>query len=388
ATYPGADGATSGKLHNGKIIPLKKVGLPALDISHTYPTYLVDYDGGYMDGFNLSKLTSGQPAGPYPYQYVDPQKIAPYWTLAHTYVLADHMFQTQGSGSFTAHQDLIAGATAIDSTDSIVDDPSSAWSWGCDAKKGTVTSLITTSGQYLFDQGPFPCLNYPTGTLRDLLDGAHVTWKYYAPPHRGNTVGALWNAFDAIFAVRYGPEWRTNISTPTTNIFNDISNGKLPAVSWVIPEHPDSDHPKGFHNQYDGPSWVASVVNAIGTSTYWNNTTIVILWDDWGGFYDNVPPAFIDDAGGLGFRVPMLIVSPYVDTGTVDHTQYEFGSILKYIEETFGLGSLGTTDKRATSIGNVIHLQYSPLPFNPIPSEKTKTYFLRRPPSYEPVDSE
>ena len=167
-----------------------------------------------MDGFDLSKMPSGQRAGQYPYQYVDPADIQPYWAIAQSYVLADHMFQTQGSGSFTAHQDLIAGGTAIDANDSIVDDPSSSWSWGCDSRPSTVTSLITTGGQYLFDQGPFPCFTYPTGTLRDLLDAHHVSWKYYTPPHKGNTDGALWNAFDAIPAVRNGPEWTTNISIP------------------------------------------------------------------------------------------------------------------------------------------------------------------------------
>ncbi len=388
ATFPGADGATSGMMHNGEIVPLKEVGLAALDINHTYPTYLQDYDNGQMDGFDLSKYGTGQKAGKYPYQYVNPSKIQPYWTLARNYVLADHMFQTQGSGSFTAHQDLIAGATAVDANDSIVDDPSSAWSWGCDAKQGTVTSLITTDLQYLFDKGPYPCLRYPSGTLRDKLDAKHVSWKYYTPPHRGSTAGALWNAYGAIFAVRYGPEWRTKISIPETNVLSDITAGKLPAVSWVIPDQLDSDHPNGLNKQYDGPSWVASVVNAIGQSNYWDSTTIVILWDDWGGFYDNVPPAFIDDAGGLGFRVPMLVVSPYVSPGHVAHTQYEFGSVLKYIEQTFGLGSLGTTDARATSIGNILHLSQKPLPFTPIPSEKSRSYFLHRPPSYEPVDTE
>jgi phospholipase C len=388
ATFPGADGTTTGKLHNGNIVTLKKVGRAALDINHTYETYLSDYDNGKMDRFDLSELTSGQRAGKYPYQYIDPAQIQPYWTLARNYVLADHMFQTQGSGSFTAHQDLIAGGTAINSAESLVDDPSNSWSWGCDARKGTQTSLITIAGQYLFDQGPFPCLQYPTGTLRDLLDGHHVSWKYYTPPHKGNTAGALWNAFDAIFAVRYGPEWRSNISIPEKNIFNDISGGTLPSVAWVVPDEIDSDHPKGLHATYDGPEWVASVVNAIGESSYWDSTTIVILWDDWGGFYDHVPPAFIDNAGGLGFRVPMIIVSPYVLPGQVNHTQYEFGSILAYMEETFGLGSLGTTDARAKSIGNAIDARRPPLPFNPIPSQRSRAYFIHQPPSYEPVDTQ
>ena len=97
------------------------------------------------------------------------------------------MFQTQGSGSFTAHQDLIAGATRLNDHESVIDTPSSSQEWGCDAKAGTVTSLITTQLQFEFDKGPFPCFTYPTGTLRDLLDAKGVSWRLYSPPHKGNT---------------------------------------------------------------------------------------------------------------------------------------------------------------------------------------------------------
>jgi phospholipase C len=387
ATFPGADGTTVGTLHTGKVIPLKKRSLAAWDIDHGYNTYLTDYDGGKMDGFDLSRMNGNTPAGKYPYQYVDPSQIQPYWTLAQQYVLADQVFQTQGSGSFTAHQDLIAGGTAINATESLVDDPSTQ-RWGCNAAPSTTTSLITTSGQYLFDQGPFPCLTYPTGTLRDLLDSQSVSWKYYAPRYRSNTVGVLWNAFAAIDAVKNGPEWRTKISMPETNILNDVTAGKLPMVSWVIPNSQDSDHPWTPRGVDDGPSWVAQVVNAIGGSTYWDSTAIVIVWDDWGGFYDHVPPPFLDNAGGLGFRVPMIVVSPYVSAGTVAHTQYEFGSILKFVEETFGLGSLGTTDVRATSIGNLFNLNQAPIQFAPIPSKRSREYFLHHPPDDRPIDTE
>jgi phospholipase C len=297
------------------------------------------------------------------------------------------MFQTQGSGSFTAHQDLIAGATAINSTQSLIDTPSSG-PWGCDAPPSTKTSVLTTTGQYLRNKGPFPCLTYPTGTMRDLLDAKSVSWKYYAPPYKVGGVGGLWNAFAAIQAVRQGPEWATNISTPETNIFNDITNNALPAVSWVIPDQPESDHPADNHTPDQGPAWIASVVNAIGGSSYWDSTAIVVVWDDWGGFYDNIPPPLLDNAGGLGFRVPMIVVSPYVPAGTISHTQYEFGSILKFIEETFGLGSLGTTDARATSIGNIFNFKQSPRTFKHIPAQRSREYFLHQPPSGQPVDTE
>ena len=388
ATFPGADGTTTGKRHNGKVIPLQERSLASLDVSHDSKSYTTDYDAGAMDGFDLSTfIHSSKKAGTYPYQYANPTQIQPYWTMAVQYALADQMFQTQGSGSFTAHQDLIAGTTAINETESLIDTPN-AGPWSCDAPQGTTTDLITTNGDYLKGKGPFPCLTYPTGTLRDLLDAKGVSWKYYAPVYKVGAVGGLWNAFAAIQAVREGPEWTTNISIPTTNIFADISNKALPAVSWVIPDQPNSDHPGDNHGVDDGPSWVASVVNAVGNSSYWNSTAIIVVWDDWGGFYDHVPPPFLDDAGGLGFRVPMIVVSPYVPAGTISHTQYEFGSILKFIEETFKLGSLGTTDARATSIGNVFNLKQSPRTFSPIPSHRSVDYFLRQRPSGNPVDTE
>ena len=175
---------------------------------------------------------------------------------------------------------------------------------------------------------------------------------------------------------------------PETNILTDVTSGKLPMLSWVIPSSHDSDHPWSSHGVDNGPSWVAQVVNTIGQSNYWNSTAIIILWDDWGGFYDHVPPAFFDDAGGLGFRVPVIIVSPYVKAGSIAHTQYEFGSILKFIEGRFNLGSLGTTDKRATSIGGLFNLNQKPIPFQVIPSARSREYFLHQPPDYQPVDTE
>jgi phospholipase C len=349
-----------------------------------------------MDGFNLEGGSIRCPgeAGKRPYQYVDPSQIAPYWDIAGQYVLSDRMFQTQGSGSFTAHQDLIAGGTAINFRESLVDFPSHA-PWGCDAPSGTVTSLVKSTGispapvklQYLYHKGPFPCIGY--ATLRDLLDAKSVTWKYYTPAVSGS--GAIWNAFDAVSAVRHGSEWGTKVVSPETKIFNDISAGTLPSVSWVIPDNTNSDHPGPGSDK--GPSWVASVVNAIGQSSYWPSTAIVIVWDDWGGFYDHVPPPFRDNYGGLGFRVPMMVVSAYARQGAsgpgyISHTQYEFGSILKFVEDVWGLGRLNTTDMRAASILDCFDFTQQPRTFTPIPSQYTVRYFENERPSGQPVDSE
>ncbi|MFY9886481.1 MAG: alkaline phosphatase family protein [Candidatus Cybelea sp.] len=382
-TFPGADGATSGKMSNGQTVRLKKSDLAfPVDLNHNWLVFLRDYDNGKMDGFSLENNGKGGYAGPLPYRYVDPKQIAPYWDMARAYVLADHMFQTQGSGSYTAHQDLIRGNTAIDANDSIIDFPSQQ-PWGCDSPKGTTTTLLTTSQKLLPNAGPFPCLEYRT--LRDLLDAKGISWKYYSPRVEGST-GAVWNAFDSIKAVRYGRQWKTNVTSTSSAIFKHISEGTLPAVSWIVPTLPNSDHPGHHYDQ--GPSWVANVVNAIGESRYWKTSAIVIVWDDWGGFYDNVAPPFRDHGGGLGFRVPMLVVSPYARKGHISHTQYEFASILKFVEDNWKLGRLGVADVRAKSIGDCFDFAQRPRKFVPITAKYSRAFFEHQPPSNQPVDTE
>ena len=379
------------------------------DLPHVWGWYggafpfLNQYDNGNMDGFDLEGSGANGTGGSmctYPYQYVNPAQIAEYWDLAKQYVLADNTFQTQGSGSFTAHQDLIAGGTVVNygyggySQDSIIDNPS-YWPWGCDAPEGVVTSLITTNLKFLLFKGPFPCFTYTT--MRDLLDAASVPWKYYTMRVKGGNAG-LWSAYDAIKAVRDSSEWQNNVTTSPNVIFTDLKSGSFPAVSWVTPVGENSDHPdevnaQGQYVDY-GPKWVANIVNAVGQSQYWDSTAIVVLWDDWGGFFDHVPPPCLyqsqcrDNQGGLGFRVPMIIVSPYVKPH-VEHTQYEFGSILRFIEQNFGLplGGLGTTDKRATSIGNAFDFSAKPRRFKVIPTTLPLSFFLHQV-SAEPPDTE
>ncbi len=410
ATFPGANGTTKGYM-KGKTkrrrIPLQKVDLDSLcDFGHSYQGFIKDYDDGKMDGFNEEGVNSKcqpAPAGKRPYQYVDPSQIAPYWQIANTYVLADNTFQTQGSGSYTAHQDLIRGGTMINKaqTESLVDDPT-ALPWGCDAQAGTKTYLLVWSKKKLNRQGggPFPCTDkFPQSgayykTLADLLDAAGVSWKYYSPGVKQG-VGGYWNAFDTIASVRYGSEWGTNVTTSEPfekEIFDDIQYNKLAAVSWLIPDEGNSDHPGSGSDT--GPSWVASVVNAVGASSYWDSTAIVVVWDDWGGFYDHVAPPITDTWGGLGFRVPMLVISPYTvkgsgsQGGSISSTQYEFGSILKFIEDNWALGSLNTTDARANSIANCFDFSSSARKFKPIQAKYSRAYFERQPPSWKPVDTQ
>jgi phospholipase C len=298
--------------------------------------------------------------------------------MAQQYGLSDHLFTTQGSGSFTAHLDLVAGGSQVKKQSTLIDFPNNFTDWGCAAPSGTYTALLTTAGKYKPKAGPFPCLTFPTKTMRDLLDTAGISWKYYTPQYAPGSAGALWNAFAAVKDVYNDPsEWGTNVSWPETNIFTDLTNNTLPAVSWVMPETYNSDHPWGKGKADNGPAWVASVVNAIGQSSAWNSTAIIVTWDDFGGFFDHEPPPLFDNMGGLGFRVPMLVISPYVPQGEITHTQYEFASILKFVEQNFGLPSMHTTDDRATSMVDMFNFTQQPRPYTVLPSNLKKDYFIR-----------
>jgi phospholipase C len=407
ATFPGADGTTYGCIKGrGRVTasrPHRQSGsydCPSGDtvqqlsegdlisdsLGHEYFSFKKEYDNGRMDGFPDVKRAIGKGhnvrAGTYPYQYVNPQEIAPYWQIAADWVLADHMFTTQGSSSFTAHQDFIAGGTPV-GNDNVINFPMPS-SWGCTARAGTVTDLITQKGGFLRGKGPYPCFTYET--IRDLLDAQGLTWLYFA-----NTSGSyVWNAFDAIKAVREGPEWSTNIVIPETDIFQYITYGELPNVTYITPDSGTSDHPGASNDE--GPEWIASVVNAIGDSSYWPSTVIVVVWDEWGGLFDHVPPPQLDGQG-LGPRIPMLIVSPYdrettpSTPGYISHTQYEDGSILKFIEENWNLGSLGTSDQRANSIGDCFDFSQPARNFIPVASSLGIDYFARHyKPSTAPID--
>lgn len=130
----------------------------------------------------------------------------------------------------------------------------------------------------------------------------------------------------------------------------------------MIPSLCASDHPASGADQ--GPLWVTRVVNAVGKSKYWDSTAIVVLWDDWGGWYDNAPPQRLNYTS-LGFRVPMIVISPYAKGGYVSHTDYDFGSVLKFVEETFNLGSLDTSDASANSIADAFDFSQRPRAFVP-----------------------
>jgi phospholipase C len=351
--YPGATTATRGLKSNGKWQNLHELtleGYPNVDICHAEACFVQAYDNGKMDGFNLIKHIGPSPPPLLPYHYVKRSDVKIYWDLAKQYTIADEMFESSGSSSFPAHQYLIAGQTG-----SQLDPPGRPW--GCD--------FPNKHYDYCFDYQ----------TLGDLLDNAGISWKYYSPGILGTpSTYSNWEAYDAIKHIRYGVDWAPqHIVMPETTIFNDISNGNLASVTWIVPTFVNSDHLGcGIRCKDFGPNWVASIVDAIGQSKYWGNTAIFLTWDDWGGFYDPVPPKQIDSVG-LGFRVPLIVISPYAKPHHLSHVDHEFGSILHFTEKLYGLPSLGQRDAVSDDLSDCFNYGQTPITFVPEPHGKYGT---------------
>jgi phospholipase C len=372
--FPGADTVTSG-LNGNSVIPLKPMSLAGgPDVDHSHTSWWTDWDNGKMDGFahetGSATLTTAASAL-FAYSYVPQSDVQTYWDLAQRYTLGDRMFQSNTGPSFVAHQYMIAGQSGEAS-----ENPNSTSAWGCDAPAATRVALVGPNGTDL--PGVFPCFDYTT--MADLLDAKGISWRYYAP----GTTDSFYviSAFDAIRHIRYGQDWTTKVISPETNILTDIPNGQLAQVTWVIPTFNHSDHPGSLP---EGPDWVAAVVNAIGNSPFWNSTAIFVAWDDWGGWYDHVPPPQVDNMG-LGFRVPLLVISPYAKTGYISHVTHESSGFLTYIEENFGLPSLGSRDVLADDYSDCFDYTQPPQPFLKINTLHTPQYLLNEKPSGPPDD--
>jgi phospholipase C len=362
--FPGADTVQSGK-HKGVTVPLTLTPLGnGPDLGHSHIGWWRQWDGGAMDNF-------GTDTNLLAYSYVSPSEVAPYWTLARDFTLGDRMFQSNTGPSFVAHQYMIAGQSGGASENPNV------YVWGCSAPPDTRVPLIGPNGTDL--PGVFPCFDYQT--MGDLLDTAGVNWRYYAPGPQTDTYFII-SAYQAIRHIFFGPDWNDNVISPETKFLTDISHGQLAQVTWIVPASNNSDHPS---TPPYGPDWVASIVNSIGKSQFWSSTAIFISWDDWGGWYDHVPPPQIDNMG-LGFRVPVIVVSPYARRGYISHVTHESGSFLHFTETTFALPSLGTRDSTADNFSDCFDFTQQPTPFIQIQTRRTPAFFLAQKPSGPPDD--
>ncbi|MGA9946034.1 MAG: alkaline phosphatase family protein [Candidatus Cybelea sp.] len=373
---PGADTQSWGLNSQGQTVPLQRESLTAdYDLGHVHSSWVTEYNGGQMNGFDQEKCVGRCPQNA-AYAYVPKHQVQEYYTLAESYTFADNMFETDQGPSFPAHQYLVSGTSTVSDgspnrASNNPQGPQGGLTGGCDSPYGSLVGVINARGGLPKSLKTFPC--FQRQSIMNELDAAGVTWKYYQAK-RGP---GIWNAVDAIYSIWSNKsEMAANVITPYTQVLTDIANGQLADVVWVTPTEAASDHPQT--NNGSGPSWVASVVNAVGESPYWNNTAIFILWDDWGGFYDHDTPT-IYNSFELGFRVPLIVVSPYAKQGYVSHVQHELASILKFTEKTFGLASLGTTDVRADDLSDCFDFSKKPRAFKRVYTRYPASYFLHLP---------
>jgi len=391
----GADIAQQGKNSSGQTIRLTPIDLGTAgsspqnyDLSHAHSAFVSMYDGGKMDGADkIACWPAVCPPNPQ-FKYVMQSDVAPYFALAEQYTFGDRMFQTNQGPSFPAHQFIYGGTSAPTSSSPLfaAENTQPLQPAGCIAAATTTVTMIDAAGSESAQPAQYPCFEHET--LSDLLNAKALTWHYYTP-----SAGSIWTAPDAIQHICKpqsvsgtltctGPDWTGNVVIPQTQVLTDIAKGQLAQVSWVIPDGAASDH--ALSNDGSGPSWVASIVNAIGNGPYWANTAIIITWDDWGGWYDHVAPKVINDGVSwgsgyvYGFRVPLIVVSPYAKAKYISHTTHDFGSILKYIETTFSLNSLGYADAYADDLSDCFDMTQSPISFQTIAAPVAATQFLER----------
>jgi len=340
------------------------------------------------------------------YAYVNPADVGPYLTLAQQYGWANYMFQTNQGPTMPAHQFLFAGTSADTADDDaqatfVSNNPSDSASSGCLAPLGEIYYLISPQSwpqEYQLVNVPLGtfCFSYPT--MATLLDNHQpaLSWKYYTVgPHAIATAPNWFReicAPDSNYQECTGSEWENSVDLDPKDVLIDIGACKLANMTWVVPIGQNSDH-AGDPGNTGGPSWVASIVNAIGESpcqnpdgsSYWNSTAIFITWDDWGGWYDHEPPTLLsvpDQGQGdnqYGFRVPLLVVSAYTPLGYVDNARYDFGSILRFVEQNFGIpeGALNFADARATTdLTSFFVWHQQPRVFKLIAAPKSAEFFL------------
>ena len=392
-TYPGADGipedAKFAFLPGGKAefspFHLHKTAIPH-DLNHSWQAAHVAYDDGKMDGFLWAEWPAalryywqgeipetnpndihpvpglpstgarlfgrntrdGQlngekersaPVGRPPawvlntVSYYDYHEIPNYWEWARRYTICDRFFSSLAGPSEPNHLYSVAAQSG-----GLVNNPG--------------PNIARKEGVYSFK------------TAAELFQSNGVSWKYYdeKPMPKEHS---LWNPLPGFKNFNKNQELMSRI-VPLAQFFSDIKAGQLPAACWIVPTAPDSEHPP--HDSARGMWHVTELVNAIMNSPYWKDTAIIITWDDYGGFYDHLPPPKLDEYG-YGFRVPALIISAYSRPGFVDHTQFDFTSPLKLIETRFGLPPLTDRDRASNDMLSCFDFQQKALAPDPINSD-------------------
>ncbi len=203
---------------------------------------------------------------------------------------------------------------------------------GAGGGEGQALGLYSwTDLTYLLHKDGVPWAYYvQQGVQPDCDDNPDETAAGCAPAAQGAGTPSIWNPLPSFTDVK--ADGQLGNVQDLSRFYTAAADGTLPAVSWVTPSQPNSDHPPA--NLDAGQAYVTNLVNTIMRGPDWDSTAIFLAWDDWGGFYDNVVPPQVD-ANGYGLRVPSLVISPYARKGFIDHQVLSFDAYNKFIEDDF-----------------------------------------------------
>jgi phospholipase C len=362
ARYPGAEGTKTGRTSDGRTVELS-VATDVLepDLGHGFFDGLYAINGGKMDGFDL--VTNGSSLNGY--SSFTRAGMPNYWSYADNFVLSDHTFSSMYGPTFPEHLYTVGAQAArvtgnkleTNSVGGYCDDPGETVFRFRKLLKQEKKAVMAAERRADVDEVASywervgACFDFEV--LPDQLTKKGISWRYYADE------GSWMNALLAIKHMRFSDHWGKDI-VPEERFIEDIEKGRMRKVSWVVPGPGVNEHPGG-PSVCVGENWTVQHVNAIMRSKFWKSTAIFITWDDFGGFYDHVePPQY--DVMGLGPRVPMIIISPWAKEGYVDKTEYEFSSVLKFIEKVHGLRCMTPRDCGASDMTSAFDLDRTASP--------------------------
>ena len=349
-TYPGADGLPMVNGSPSACVPdpaTHRCVAPYHDTSysntggpHHADDATQDINGGKMDGFIqqqmkeqavlcVTQATCDTPrVAPDVMGYHTAEEIPNYWSYAQNFVLQDHLFAPTASWSLPTHLFMISG-----------------WSARCSSKNPLSCKADSVNPDV---QSPAGRADQPYSwtDVTYLLHKDGVSWGYYVPDGTQplcatDAAGCSKEASQLGFAALVNPLARFQTVQDDGQLGNiqGLSRflaaahaGALPAVSWIVPDGVESEHPP--YSIRDGQAFVTKVVNAVMQGPDWSSTAIFVTWDEWGGFYDHVVPPVMQGQQ-YGLRVPGLVISPYARQGYIDHQTLSFSSYLRFIEDDF-----------------------------------------------------
>ena len=317
------------------------------DITHSWVPQHESWNNGSMDGFVRAHLAADGPnAGPATMGYYKREDIPFYYALAEAFTICDNYFCSVLGPTYPNR--LMAMTGTID-PEGLAGGP-----------------LVETYEDYEFLKGRFKWTTMP-----EQLSAAGITWKSYT----GAELGYEDNMLEFFESFQTNPELKAKGLDPVypKDFVTDLRNEELPQVSWINTSVLQTEHP-GYSSAKVGEFIVDGLISRLHQHGMWDKVALFITWDENGGFFDHVAPPVPplatpgeyltvpdithNDGGitgpiGLGFRVPMLVISPYSRGGFLCTEQFDHTSILRFLETRFGAEVPNLSEWRRENTGDL-----------------------------------